>query len=260
VWSKYGAATIARLADAHSGGFGLRVTANLASLLGCDDNPNWVATTAAAGARYRFSAWVRSATCASPARLRVYEFAGAVQQGPVVMSQEIVLSTQWQRLVVDHTALAAGNTLSLRVTMAPGAVGETFVVDDVVIEPVTGGGGLMVAGEVEGEDAVEGIPAPDDVVEALDQGLVVGASFAPMPTRGDGVLSFAVTRPGAVRVDLYDTSGRRVRTLLDEPIVKPGRHRIAIGDPRGGALANGVYFYRIAASEGVKAGRVIVVK
>lgn len=148
-WGTYGAATIARVAGGHSGGFAMRMRTTGASSFGADDTPNAIASVAAAGDRYRFSAWVRSDSSTSPVRLRVYEFLNGVQLGPVSYSYDVTASSTWQLVTVDAVALAAGSTMSLRVTMSPLSASQSFLVDDVVIERVPAGAALIAGGDLE---------------------------------------------------------------------------------------------------------------
>ena len=75
-------------------------------------------------------------------------------------------------------------------------------------------------------------------------------------------LSFVTTRPGPVRVDLYDTSGRRVRRLLDESFVAPGLHHLPMDGrgEQGERLGSGIYFYLVQASERSSTGRFVIVR
>jgi hypothetical protein len=245
-WGTYGAATLARVQGGHGGGSAMRMATTGASSFGTDDAPNVVASTGAAGDRYRFSAWVRSDASTSPVRLRVYEFVGGVQLGPVTHSYEVPASSTWQLLTVDHVALAAGSTLSLRVVMSPTAGAQSFVVDDVSIQRVS-------AGPASPTRAAPDAPAPSAEV------LEFAATAAPNPMRGEGRLLLSLPRAGALRVDLFDLAGRRVQTLLDEEQAEAGRHVL----PLGGAarLSTGVYFYRVEApGTGVRSGRVVVLE
>jgi len=84
----------------------------------------------------------------------------------------------------------------------------------------------------------------------------------PNPMNPGGTLTFVTSAPGRVRIDLYDAAGRRVRRLLDEPVLPPGYHDVPV-DARadGGApLASGIYYFRIEAAEGSRAGRIAVVR
>jgi hypothetical protein len=87
------------------------------------------------------------------------------------------------------------------------------------------------------------------------------AAFGPNPMRSEGTLFFSTTRPGAVLAEVFDASGRRVRTLMNEATVKPGRFALKLDGhgERGGRLQAGMYFYRIQAAEGRLGGRFVIV-
>ena len=57
---------------------------------------------------------------------------------------------------------------------------------------------------------------------------------------------FSLAGPADVSLTLFDVSGRRVRTLLDEPRAG-GEHRVAWNgrDQSGRAVASGTYFARL---------------
>jgi hypothetical protein len=80
--------------------------------------------------------------------------------------------------------------------------------------------------------------------------------------RTDATLQFVTTRPGAVRVDLFDAAGRRVRELLDDGHVEPGLHHIALDgrSDRGERLESGMYFYRVQATERTALGKVVIAR
>jgi len=87
-------------------------------------------------------------------------------------------------------------------------------------------------------------------------------SIAPNPLNPAGVLSFTTTRPGWVRVALYDVRGRRVRTLADDRRSAAGYHEIPIDgrDEEGRPLSTGVYFFKLDTDEGSQFGRAVVLK
>jgi hypothetical protein len=70
------------------------------------------------------------------------------------------------------------------------------------------------------------------------------------------------TAAGALRVRLFDASGRLVRTLFDARSVPAGAHAIAIDASDRGSrrLASGVYYYRVEGSAGARSGRIAIVK
>ena len=67
--------------------------------------------------------------------------------------------------------------------------------------------------------------------------------FGPLTT-----IRFDLPRPSNVRLDVYDITGRRVRTLVEETLPAGSRNIIWDGrDDRGNPAASGVYFYRFDA-------------
>ncbi|MBD3335068.1 MAG: S8 family serine peptidase [Candidatus Eisenbacteria bacterium] len=67
-----------------------------------------------------------------------------------------------------------------------------------------------------------------------------------LPARGEVALQLDLGRRGSYSLGIFDVSGRRVRTLLDEEILAPGQYRLMWDgrDGRGRAVAAGVYFAR----------------
>jgi len=99
-------------------------------------------------------------------------------------------------------------------------------------------------------------------VEVVSSGAGLAASLSPNPFNPSAVLTFNTEKPGPVRVRLYDTAGRLVRTLLDRSYVPAGYHDVRVdGLSDGGRhLASGVYFYRIDTTEGQVVGRASLLK
>jgi parallel beta-helix repeat protein len=137
-WKPYGSATIQRVAGGQDGAFALEVRGPASTAqFGIDDSPSWVATTPAAGTRYRCTAWVRSATHTGEARLRIREYLSGAQVGTTTRSPGVILSPSWQMLSVDYVAGAAGSRLDVHVIdYVPAAAGEIFLVDMIAIQIV----------------------------------------------------------------------------------------------------------------------------
>ena len=83
----------------------------------------------------------------------------------------------------------------------------------------------------------------------------------PSPTPGPSVLAFDLERGQAVRLAVYDVSGRRVAWLADRWFGS-GRHEVAWSgrDDRGRELPSGVYFARLQAGELSRSHKLILVK
>jgi hypothetical protein len=237
--------TMARVPGGFDGSFSVQMQgpASGTGKFGVNDSPNWVAT-AAAGTRYRFTAWVRSATSSGRGLLRVREYLGSAQQGVTTESPLVTLATTWRMVTMDYVAVTSGSTLDFQVLDAPVVPGEVFLADNISIRVVTGGAAGALA-------SLAGAPAP-----------IFSASLAPNPMNPQSALSFTTTQEGPVRVQLFDATGRLVRTLLDMRSLPGGRYSIPIDakDVSGRRFASGVYFYRIEAMEGTMRGRMVVLK
>jgi PKD repeat protein len=136
-WNAYGGATLQRVAGGQEGAFALQITGPApAAAFGINDSPNWVATTGAAGTRYRFSAWVRAEASPGRARIRVREYLNGVQVGTTSYSPFVPLTPAWQLLTVDYVTQAASSTLDVQVLDYPVAPGEVFQTDNISIRIV----------------------------------------------------------------------------------------------------------------------------
>ena len=164
--------------------------------------------------------------------MRVQEFNGGSAVASRQDSAPVGVSCQWQPLAMDYVARRTGSNLDVQILIVAGGEGESFLLDHVTAHEV--------GGEV---TAVE----PDSfALRPLSPVLV------PNPVVGGASLRFATTRPGPLRVEIFDIAGRRVRTLVDEPHQAAGEHVIEIrsANPGGTRLGAGLYFYRIHAVEG----------
>jgi lysyl endopeptidase len=80
---------------------------------------------------------------------------------------------------------------------------------------------------------------------------------APNPTRHQSTFNFVVEKRQRVRIELYDTLGRRVRVLMNEE-VQPFRRQTLTTDVS--SLSSGVYFVRIRGASTVQTARIAVTK
>ena len=89
-------------------------------------------------------------------------------------------------------------------------------------------------------------------VDVFNNGSFTGATVAPNPFNPSGTLAFTTSRPGPVKVELFDIAGRMVRTILDERSRGAGLHEVRIDGrgQRGEALASGIYFIRGVTADG----------
>lgn len=90
----------------------------------------------------------------------------------------------------------------------------------------------------------------------------MSAKVAPNPVRDSAVLTFHTARPGPLRVDMFDVTGRWMRTLMDEPQAGPGVHQTPVDgkDLEGKPIASGVYYYSIQALGQSAKGRFTILR
>jgi PKD repeat protein len=86
-------------------------------------------------------------------------------------------------------------------------------------------------------------------------------SVVPNPLNPSGEVSFAVTKPGRMRVELFDVSGRLVRVLADRH-AEAGAQSCAIDgrNGQGAPLASGIYYVRVSTAQETLMQRVAVLK
>src|SRR5690242_14216519 len=80
----------------------------------------------------------------------------------------------------------------------------------------------------------------------------------PNPSAGPADVSFALREPGSARVEIFDTQGRRVRTLADIPFAV-GAERLTWdgADARGLRVPAGLYLVRLSAGRTTSTVRVL---
>jgi|GEM_PF-6790914 len=85
------------------------------------------------------------------------------------------------------------------------------------------------------------------VVRGPVTGSALAASVSPNPLNPKSTIYFATTKPGDVKVDMFDLQGRLVRTFQGTTFMAAGSHELAIDglDQRGAHLASGVYYLKI---------------
>jgi len=83
----------------------------------------------------------------------------------------------------------------------------------------------------------------------------------PNPFNPATTIAFDLPGPGPVAITIYDTHGRRVRTLGNHPGAT-GRNEIVWDgrDAAGLTVASGVYYYRLESRFGVRTSRMVVLK
>jgi hypothetical protein len=99
------------------------------------------------------------------------------------------------------------------------------------------------------QDATHGAPRPSL------------AQNEPNPFHPATTIRFRMSSPAPARLEIYDASGRLVRTLVDEPL-EAGSHAVVWNgfDDLGHAAGAGVYFYRLRAGAFEQSRRMTILK
>ena len=84
----------------------------------------------------------------------------------------------------------------------------------------------------------------------------------PNPMLDRGSIRFTLSQRGPLKVEIFDLTGRVLRTLVDDPMVRPGQHEYALVDltDRGRRIAPGVYFYLVQSGETRATGRFLILR
>jgi len=103
-------------------------------------------------------------------------------------------------------------------------------------------------------------------VEVTVRGPVSGsaleASVSPNPLNPQTKLLYITTKPGVVKIQMFDLQGRLVRSIQDATYTAAGQHEVTV-DGRGNhgeKLASGVYFIRGETAEGTFKNTITILK
>jgi hypothetical protein len=112
------------------------------------------------------------------------------------------------------------------------------------------------------EDATAGVSVPGDFGRTATFKTAL-ANFAPNPLVGGarGTIQFTMAREGKASVEIFDVSGRLVKTVLDG-IAQEGINTVHWNgsDEAGRSVASGVYFYRLKANGDEFAKKLVIVR
>jgi hypothetical protein len=89
-------------------------------------------------------------------------------------------------------------------------------------------------------------------IDVVNNGSFSSALVSPNPLNPVSTVTYTTSKPGFVRIDMFDIQGRLVRKIVDEPAMAAGTHEATIDGrgERGEKLPSGVYFIRGTSSEG----------
>jgi PKD repeat protein len=78
----------------------------------------------------------------------------------------------------------------------------------------------------------------------------MAANISPNPLNPKAMLTFATSKPGMVKVEMFDVQGRLIRTLMNESSAAAGYHDVEIDghDANGRKLGSGIYYVKIRSS------------
>ncbi|HYQ89101.1 MAG TPA: Ig-like domain-containing protein, partial [Candidatus Binatia bacterium] len=101
-----------------------------------------------------------------------------------------------------------------------------------------------------------------DTVKVTGNGSALEASVSPNPLNPQTTLHFTTSKPGTVRIEMFDLQGRLVRTIQSTTYMMTGDHELTI-DGRGQSgekLASGVYFIRGETADGTFKNAITILK
>ena len=129
-WVGYSGGTLS-LSLAGMEGNAAKVVGTTSLAFGLNDSPNLVPFTST-GARYRYSAWVRSSG-AGTAHVTVREYLGSVLQS-TTNSATITFNGSWQSLSALVDPHAMGSSLDFQIVGQFSVTGQSFLIDDVAVQ------------------------------------------------------------------------------------------------------------------------------
>lgn len=84
----------------------------------------------------------------------------------------------------------------------------------------------------------------------------------PNPFNPETVIEFAAADVSDVTIDVFDITGRRIVSLIDNEKIEPGYHRVVWKgvDEQGRRVSSGIYFYRMQTSDYSDVRKIIMMK
>jgi len=114
---------------------------------------------------------------------------------------------------------------------------------------------ILIGAQEEGCAISTGVAASRPVPSLL------AMSSHPNPFNPQTTITYSLPGSGPVRMSIYDVSGRRIRSLVDDPN-REGPHVVRWDgrDGRGVAVTSGVYFARLAFGNQVRSHKLVLLK
>jgi len=197
-WTPHGGGALGLSPNGRDGPNAARAVSESTLVCGINDSPSLVPSTPI-GARYRYSAWVRSAGVGA-AHLRVREYLGGLQQAKTE-SLPLAFDGSWQRIDMTVHTVTEGGNLDFQVVGEFAAIGQEFLIDDVAVHvlgadvPPVVDVDATVAGNWMREVVVE-VSARDPESEPIDSleadlSRLPGATFTVDPDHSRGTLRWS---------------------------------------------------------------------
>jgi len=106
-----------------------------------------------------------------------------------------------------------------------------------------------------------GVPDPFEVITMNDNPIALPSEFAidgpyPNPFNPTATIGFALPEASLVKLEIYDVSGRLVKTLIDGTR-SAGNHSVTFN---ADGLASGLYIYRLQAGQHTASGKMVLMK
>ncbi|MCH8548743.1 MAG: M12 family metallo-peptidase [Balneolaceae bacterium] len=187
----------------------------------------------------------------------------SANQSRVVASRNRVLATGLQHSSIEVTVLnSSGNPVEDALVYLNQTGGESDIYPDTVRTDENGRADFSVTGENEAE--IEYQPVAEDLpinqtttVEFLysDEIVKLGNNF-PNPFSSNTFIPIVVEEPGRVTIEIFNSLGSKVKTLLDEQ-KGIGYYEIPF---QSGSLASGLYFYRYTTDRVMENEKMILVR
>jgi hypothetical protein len=168
----------------------------------------------------------------------------------------------WENWSVVKTYARTYSQLFLR---DPGTVWPVYTIDNYTpLNYVIDTAGIVLYGaygfnETAIRAEIEGNLPPTGVNEGKAQKPLSAVGVAPNPATDRALISFSVAKAGNASVRIYSSSGKLVRTVLNQT-VSAGNSSATwdLRDNAGQRVTNGMYFYEVTAGSTVAHGKVSV--
>jgi PKD repeat protein len=124
-------------------------------------------------------------------------------------------------------------------------------------------GNNTVVVRIEGDLISGGVFSGTNTHIVKGTGGALAASISPNPLNPKATLTLRTSKPGTLKVSMYDLQGRLVKNIAEEQMAPAGYHDFTIDgtNANGGRVASGVYFVKVwSQHDGTEVTRITVMK